>query len=91
MVTDRRRSASTSTPAIGCLPLDEDAVRATFARLELHVPTAVRALTGKEASAPQPTDVDAGWIPPPRRHGMRHPPLRRHVEPEPASVQETLF
>ena len=76
---------------VGCLPLDEAAVRATFARLELHVPTAVRALTGKEASAPQPADVDAGWIPRPRPQPMRHPPLRRPVEPEPASVQETLF
>ena len=76
---------------VGCLPLDEAAVRATFARLELHVPTAVRALTGKEGSVPQPTDVDAGWIPQPRRHQMRHPRLVRPVEPEPASVQETLF
>jgi 5'-3' exonuclease len=76
----------------GCLPLAEDAVRATFARLELHVPTAVRALTGRETSGPQPRDVDAGWVPRPRRP-VRHPPLRRPV-PEPAGpayVQETLF
>ncbi len=76
---------------VGCLPLDEAAVRGTFARLELHVPTAVRALTGKEASAPQPRDVDAGWVPRPRPAPMRHPPLRKPVEPEPAYVQETLF
>ena len=76
---------------VGCLPLDEAAVRATFGRLELHVPTAVRALTGKESSMPQPADVDAGWIPRPRPAPMRHPPLRKPVEPEPAYVQETLF
>ena len=76
---------------VGCLPLDEAAVRGTFARLELHVPTAVRALTGKEASAPQPRDVDAGWVPRPRPAPMRHPPLHKPVEPEPAYVQETLF
>jgi DNA polymerase-1 len=76
---------------VGCLPLDEAAVRATFARLELHVPTAVRALTGKETSGPQPVDADAGWIPRPRPQPMRHPPLRKPVGPEPAYVQETLF
>ena len=76
---------------VGCLPLDEAAVRGTFGRLELHVPTAVRALTGKETSPPQPADVDAGWVPRPRPSPMRHPPLRTRVEPEPAYVQGTLF
>jgi 5'-3' exonuclease len=76
---------------VGCLPLDEAAVRATFTRLELHVPTAVRALTGKESAGPQPVDVDAGWVPRPRPQPMRHPPLRKPIEPEPASVQGTLF
>jgi DNA polymerase-1 len=76
---------------VGCLPLEEAAVRETFTRLELHVPTAVRALTGKEPGTPRPVDVDAGWVPPPRPAPMRHPPLRRPVEPEPAYVQETLF
>jgi DNA polymerase-1 len=76
---------------VGCLPLDEAAVRATFTRLELHVPTAVRALTGKESVGPQPVDADAGWVPRPRPQPMRHPPLRKPVEPEPASVQGTLF
>ncbi len=38
-------------------------MRATFTRLELHVPTAVRALTGKETVGPQPVDADAGWVP----------------------------
>ena len=32
----------------GRLPLDEDAVRATYSRFELHVPTAIRALTLRE-------------------------------------------
>jgi 5'-3' exonuclease len=74
---------------IGCLPLEEEAVRTTYARLDLHVPTAVRALTGKEPTAPRPVDIDAAWRPS-RSHGaMRFPPLPK--QPEPASVQETLF
>jgi DNA polymerase-1 len=75
---------------VGCLPLDETAVRATYSRLELHVPTAVRALTGKEPPEPRPGDADASWRPS-RRGGapMRFPPLPR--QPEPASVQDTLF
>ena len=32
----------------GRLPLDEDAVRATYSRFELHVPTAIRGLTLRE-------------------------------------------
>ncbi len=75
---------------VGCLPLDEAAVRATFSRLELHVPSAVRALTGREPAAPQPADVDAGWVPS-RPTAMRHPPLRVPARPEPAFVQDTLF
>jgi 5'-3' exonuclease len=74
---------------VGCLPLDETAVRETFTRLDLHVPSAVRALTGKEPSAPRPVDVDASWRPSTRRQAMRHPPLPRR--PQPAYVQETLF
>jgi len=73
----------------GCLPLDETAVRATYTRMDLHVPTAVRALTGREPTVPRPTDVDAAWRPSQRRSRMRFPPLPR--QPEPASVQETLF
>jgi hypothetical protein len=78
---------------VGCLPLIEDAVRGTFGRLELHVPTAVRALTGAEPSAPRPSDVDAGWRPPSHRVSPRHPPLRQpaRVVAEPASEQLTLF
>ena len=74
---------------VGCLPLQEDVVRTVFTRLELHVPGAVRALTGKEPSSPRPTDVDASWRPPARHTTMRHPPLPKQREP--AYVQETLF
>jgi 5'-3' exonuclease len=78
-------------PRRGCLPLEESAVHRTFARLELHVPSAVRALTGKEPSGPRPRDVDATWRPSAHRTPMRHPPLPRQKTPEPVSVQETLF
>jgi 5'-3' exonuclease len=80
---------------VGCLPLQEAAVRTTFSRLELHVPTAVRALTGRtdpgSVAAPRPADVDASWRPPSRRSTMRHPPLPKPRRPQPAYVQETLF
>jgi DNA polymerase-1 len=76
---------------VGCLPLEEAAVRATYASLELHVPSAVRALTGREPAAPRPVDVDASWTPSRRMSTMRHPPLRVPAQPEPVSVQETLF
>ena len=74
---------------VGCLPLDTDAVKEAYTRLELHVPTAVRALTGAAPPPPQPRDVDASWVPRPHRSPMRHPPLPR--KPEPAFVQDTLF
>jgi DNA polymerase-1 len=74
---------------VGCLPLDETPVRTMYARLDLHVPTAVRALTGKEPSPPRPVDIDASWRPPRSYAPMRFPPLPK--QPEPASVQETLF
>jgi 5'-3' exonuclease len=89
MVTDA--PLGLEEPGRGCLPLEETAVRRAFARLELHVPSAVRALTGKEPSEPRPRDVDAAWRPSARRTTMRHPPLPRQLQPEPASVQETLF
>ena len=76
---------------VGALPLDEEAVRSTFTRLDLHVPGAVRALTGKEPSAPRPVDVDASWRPSTYRTQMRHPPMQVPRQPEPVSVQETLF
>ena len=62
---------------VGCLPLDEAAVRATFARLELHVPTAVRALTGKE-----PVGAAAGR----RRRGLG-PPAAARADAAPAAAQ----
>ncbi len=74
---------------VGCLPLAEVAVRRCFSGLDLHVPAAVRALTGAEPSAPRPADVDAAGRPPTRRTVLRHPPLPRRREP--VSVQETLF
>jgi 5'-3' exonuclease len=76
---------------VGCLPLDETDVRQTFAALELHVPSAIRALTGKEPSHPRPVDVDASWRPAARRTTMRHPPLPALKASRPTSVQETLF
>ncbi len=78
---------------VGCLPLAHDAVRATFSRLELQVPSAVRALTGRSSDpepVARPADVDASWRPPARRP-VRHRPLPKPRRPEPAYVQETLF
>ncbi|MGA8210881.1 MAG: 5'-3' exonuclease H3TH domain-containing protein [Nocardioidaceae bacterium] len=73
---------------VGRLPLAEVDVRRTFTLLDLHVPTAVRALTGREPTPPAPGDADASWRPP-RQRAMRFPPLPR--PPEPVSVQDTLF
>lgn len=85
---------------VGCLPLAEEAVRETFARLELHVPGALRALTSRspdpdasgsgEVPRQRAGDVDASWRPPARRPA-RHPPLPKPRRPEPAYVQGTLF
>ncbi len=75
----------------GRLPLLHDAVRRTFGRYQLHSPAAVRALTGVEAPAPRPVDVDASWRPN-RPAPTRFPPLRPvSAAAEPTSVQETLF
>jgi len=75
---------------VGCLPLREEAVATVFARLELQVPSAVRALTGREPTRPRAGDVDASWRPSTRRSSMRHPRLPRQPTPA-AYVQETLF
>ena len=75
---------------VGALPLDPDTVAATYSRLDLHVPTAVRALTGKEVPAPRQADVDASWRPSTHRTPMRFPPLPR-PQLEPATEQLTLF
>jgi 5'-3' exonuclease len=73
---------------VGCLPLAEPAVRRTFTMVELHVPSAVRALTGRTTPAEQAADVDASWRPP-RQRSVRFRPLP--PKPRPAYVQETLF
>jgi 5'-3' exonuclease len=73
----------------GRLPLDEDAVRATYSRFELHVPAAIRALTLREpVRTVEPTFADPRWkAAPPPRHG----PLPQLVPSAPGYVQETLF
>jgi 5'-3' exonuclease len=75
----------------GVLPLDEEAVRATYSRFELHVVGAIRALTLREpVRAVEPTYVDPRWFssaPPPR-----YAPLPQLVPTTgPEYVQETLF
>ena len=85
------RDACTLDVAAGSLPLDEDAVRETYERFELHVPGAVRALTLREPTrvVTEPY-VDPRWTPAPRAVG----PLPRLVPATsqgPAYVQEALF
>jgi DNA polymerase-1 len=75
---------------VGCLPLHEDAIRATYVHHDLHVPSALRALALRDPAEPQPRDVDASWRPPRTGYPPRFPPLPKR-EPEPAYVQETLF
>ena len=62
-------TADARTPARGPgrLPLDEDAVRATYSRFELHVPTAIRGLTLREPTrtVAEPY-VDPRWTAAPR-------------------------
>ena len=78
--------------ARGRLPLDEDAVRATYSRFELHVPTAIRALTLRE-----PTRTVDRALRRPALERPRHDPSsarcpswsRRPAGP--AYVQEALF
>ncbi|NUR09610.1 MAG: hypothetical protein HOQ45_21705 [Nocardioidaceae bacterium] len=74
---------------IGCLPLDEDAIRSTYTFFDLHVPSALRALAMHEPTMPQARDADATWRPPRTGYPARYPPLPK--QPEPASVQDTLF
>jgi DNA polymerase-1 len=77
----------------GCLPLDEAAIRETYERFSLHVPTAVRALALREpdqrAMAPR---VEPRWIPA-APAARRFPPLPAPapVPAGPAYVQEALF
>ena len=75
----------------GRLPLDEDAVRATYSRFELHVPAAIRALTLREPTrtVTEPY-VDPRWKAAPR---PKPGPLPKLVPAPagPAYVQEALF
>jgi 5'-3' exonuclease len=75
----------------GGLPLDEDAVRATYSRFELHVPTAIRALTLREPTriVTEPY-VDPRWSAAPR---PKVGPLPKLIPAPagPAYVQEALF
>jgi DNA polymerase-1 len=75
----------------GRLPLDEEAVRATYSRFELHVPGAIRALTLREPTrtVTEPY-VDPRWKAAPR---PKLGPLPKLVPAPvgPAYVQETLF
>jgi 5'-3' exonuclease len=80
-------------PALGRgrLPLDEDAVRATYSRFELHVGGAIRALTLREPTRTVTTPyVDPRWKAAPR---PKVGPLPKLVPAPagPAYVQETLF
>ena len=80
-------------PALGQgrLPLDEDAVRATYSRFELHVAGAIRALTLREPTRTVTTPyVDPRWKAAPR---PKVGPLPKLVPAPagPAYVQETLF
>lgn len=79
----------TAGPGAGVLPLDEETVRSTFARFELSVPAAVRALTlGEPTRTVEPTYVDPRWSAAP---APRFGPLPQLVPSAPAYVQETLF
>ncbi len=75
----------------GRVPLDEEAVRATYSRFELHVPTAIRALTLREPTrtVTQPY-VDPRWKAAPQ---PRPGPLPKLIPAPtgPAYVQEALF
>jgi 5'-3' exonuclease len=80
----------------GGLPLDEDAVRATYSRFELHVPTAIRALTLREPTRTvteprhDPSWQDPRWTAAPR---PKVGPLPKLIPAPagPAYVQEALF
>lgn len=73
----------------GTLPLAPSAVRAVFDRLDLFLPSGLKALCGTESTAmPEPDDLDEQWRPRPSRT-VRFPPLRPK---QPARLlQDTLF
>jgi len=75
----------------GALPLDEEAVRATYSRFELHVPTAIRALTLREpARTVTEPYFDPRWKAAPK---PTLGPLPKLIPAPtgPAYVQEALF
>jgi 5'-3' exonuclease len=75
----------------GRLPLDEDAVRATYSRFELHVAGAIRALTLREPTRTVTEPYfDPRWkaAPPPTLGPL---PKLVPAPAGPAYVQETLF
>jgi DNA polymerase-1 len=76
----------------GRLPLDEEAVRTTYSRFELHVPTAIRALTLREPTRTVTTPyVDPRWRAAARPRPGPLPQLVPALAKGPAYVQETLF
>jgi len=77
---------------VGRLPLDEDAVRATYSRFELHVPTAIRALTLREPTrtVAEPY-VDPRWKATVPRPAPGPLPKLIPAPVGPAYVQEALF
>jgi 5'-3' exonuclease len=78
------------TDGLGVLPLDEDTVRATYTRFELHVPGAIRALTLREpVRATEPTYVDPRWFS--AAPAPKYAPLPQPVPAGPAYVQGSLF
>ena len=76
----------------GGLPLDEDAVRATYSRFELHVPSAIRALTLREPTrtVTEPY-VDPRWKATVPREKVGPLPKLIPAPTGPAYVQEALF
>ena len=74
----------------GRLPLDEDAVRATYSRFELHVPTAIRGLTLREPTR----TVSSRTLTPLVRGAAAQGGAAAQADPAPtgpAYVQECLF
>ena len=88
---DRRRSASTSTPgSAACRSTRPRSGRRSRASSCTCRRPCARSPARRPRRRSRPTSTPAGS----RNRDvtrMRHPPLRRPVEPEPASVQETLF
>ncbi|MDX6371393.1 MAG: 5-3 exonuclease [Nocardioidaceae bacterium] len=96
MVTTAELGLGLDLEGRGGLPLDEEAVRATYSRFELHVPTAIRALTLREPtrSVTEPRH-DSSWQDP-RWTAAPRPkvgPLPKLIPAPagPAYVQEALF